>query len=75
MTNIFTTEETILMYIFDVGSRERLLSEMKESLPYMDEPEFIEIAKNVICKLQCMTDDEYTSIGFDRTENFEETED
>lgn len=59
----FTVEEINLICIYDTSGRERLINEIKESLPYVYEPELIEIMENAIYKLENMTDGEFFEVG------------
>ena len=61
---IFTVEEENLICIFDVGSRGALIAEIRGTLPDFDEPEMLEIAENVLAKLDVMDDEEFSALLF-----------
>ena len=73
-TFMFSTEEINLMCIFNTDSREGLLSELLESLPDVYEPEMREIYDSVIEKLETLTADEFTEIGFYYADEYYEGE-
>lgn len=70
----FTVEEMNLMCIYDTGSRAALLSEVRESLPDVYDPELREIMEAVIVKLEAMTDEDFAAIGFYADNDYEEQE-
>ncbi len=61
---MFTAEEINLMCVYDTGSRAALVSGVRESLPDVYDPEMREIMENVIAKLEKLTDEEFSRIGF-----------
>ncbi|MDL2324410.1 transposon-transfer assisting family protein [Ruminococcaceae bacterium OttesenSCG-928-A16] len=61
---MFTVEEMNLMCIYDTGSRAALLREIRESLPDVYDPELRDIMGAVITKLEALTDDDFSEIGF-----------
>jgi len=60
----FTVEEMNLMCIYDTGSKAALLAGIRESLPDVYDPELREIMETVIGKLEPLTDEEFSQIGF-----------
>jgi hypothetical protein len=71
----FTVEEVNLMCIYETRDRETLLSEIRESLPYVDDTEMLYIMQTAIIKLENMTDGEFANIGLFPVFDFEGTED
>ena len=67
----FTVEETNLMSIYHTGTRRELVEEMTAALPYMDN-EFQELAGRALDKLHGLTDDEFSLLSFDPTDEPEE---
>ena len=61
---MFTVEEMNLMCIYDTGSRDALLSGVRDSLPDVYDPELREIMENVIARLEKLTDEEFSQIVF-----------
>ena len=60
----FTVEEVNFICIFDTKNRGRLLTEIRESLPYLSEPELLELAQRVSGRLESMTDNEFAALIF-----------
>jgi len=56
----FTVEEINFLCIYDTSNKGRLLTEIRESLPFLLEPELQELAQRVINRLETMTDLEFT---------------
>ena len=71
----FTVEEINLMCIYETRDRETLLSEIRDSLPHVEEPELLEIMHTVISKLETMTDGEFADIGLFPVFDFDRLED
>ena len=55
----FTVEEENLICIFDMSSREALINDINEAMPYFEDNELREIACAAISKLERMTDAEF----------------
>ena len=62
MSEHFTVEEINMICIFDTSGKDALTTELTAAIPEFDEPELIEIAENVLCKLGKMTDAEFTAL-------------
>jgi len=60
----FTVEEMNLMCIYETGSKTALLAGIRESSPDVYDPELREIMETVIGKLDALTDEEFSQIGF-----------
>ena len=60
----FSTEEINLMCIYNTKSKTVLLSELRESLSDVYEPEMREVFESTIEKLDAMTDEDFAGIGF-----------
>jgi len=67
---LFTVPEINLMCIFDTSSKETLLSDLKLCQKNIYEPEMIELVKTTIKKLEKITDEEFTEIGYFIADNF-----
>ena len=61
---MFNVEEMNLMCIFNTGSRDALLSDIRECLPDVYEPELREIMENVAARLERLNDGEFSQIVF-----------
>ena len=58
----FTVEETNLMCVFNTKIRRELIEDIGRVLPHLIESEMEELARNVLAKLQNMTDEEFTEV-------------
>ena len=56
-----TVEETNLLSIYDTGSRQELIENVIEALPFMDE-DMREIAKRTLVKIDELSDTEYAGL-------------
>lgn len=57
----FTVEETNLLSIYDTGSKQELIKNVIEALPFMDE-DIRKIAKGAIVKIDELDDTEFEEI-------------
>ena len=55
-------EETEFLKIFDMGSRERNIAEIKAAMPHFDDDEMASLAKRVIASLEKMSDGEFIEL-------------
>ena len=62
--DVFTVEEENLICIFDINNRAALMAEIRDAIPYFEEPEMREIAKNVLKTLNVLTDEEFAGLVF-----------
>jgi hypothetical protein len=60
----FSTEELNLMCIFDTASREALRNDLIAALHDVYEPDMIEVFGSTLEKLDAITDEDFTAIGF-----------
>ena len=72
MNDIFTVEEINLMCIYDTSSRTALLSDLKQGLSDVYEPDMREIFGTAIAKLESVTEDDFADIGFYIADDFME---
>ncbi len=71
----FTVPEINLMCILDTSSKETLLSDLNLCKDNVYEPEMIELIKTTIKKLEKITDEEFSEIGFFIADEFIDFED
>ena len=64
----FTIEEINLMCVFDRRSRTELIEEIDSVLLHLDDKDMEELAKQVIDKLQNMTDEEFAEVVLEAAE-------
>ena len=60
----FSVEEINLMSIFDTTNREMLRSDLVTALHDVYEPDMIAVFASTLEKLDTLTDEEFTEIGF-----------
>ena len=58
----FTVEEIDLMCVFNTKSRMELIEDFGRVLPHLKESEMEELARNVLTKLQEITDEEFAEL-------------
>ncbi len=68
----FTVEEMNLMCIYDTSSRDALLADLRTGLNDVYEPEMCDIFDNAIEKLERLTDEAFSEIGFYIADDFED---
>ena len=64
----FTVEEINLMCVFDRRNRTELIEEIDSVLLHLDDKDMEEVAKQVIDKLQNMTDEEFAELVLEAAE-------
>lgn len=67
MNNRFTVEEENIICIYYEENRNRVIENIREAVPYMDE-DIKNLADGVIGKLQAMTDAEFDEAQFTFTD-------
>jgi len=60
----FSTEELNLMSIFDTTDRETLRNDLITALHDVYEPDMIELIGSTLERLDSLTDEEFTELGF-----------
>ena len=58
----FTVDEIDLMCVFNTKSRMELIEDFGRVLPHLKESEMEELARNVLTKLQEITDEEFAEL-------------
>lgn len=64
----FTVEEINFICIFDKKNRRELLEDIEHILPHLKESDMLEIAKNVMLKVQNMNDEEFEEMDLEAAE-------
>lgn len=71
MNNKFTVEEVNLISIFteedaapDLGSREKVIKGISDTMEYLEDDEMIELSLRVIVRLNDLTDQEFAEMEF-----------
>jgi hypothetical protein len=61
--DIFTAEETNLLYIYDTGEREGIMNGLIEDLDEINDPEMVALFVSTIEKLETMTDETFEGVA------------
>ncbi|EGL0977816.1 hypothetical protein JGH54_000641 [Listeria monocytogenes] len=64
---LFSVDEQNLLVSYDTSSREKLLSDLEESLPYIYNRELISIINSIIYKLKLIDDHTFNTLSLDFT--------
>ena len=59
MKHNFTVEEVNLICIYAGESRSEVIEDIERALPYLDDPDMVELSNRIIEKLRNMTDGEF----------------
>ncbi len=62
MNNLFTVEESNLLCIFQRKTREQAIKDIKNILKYQYDEDMEELCRNVIGKLEKISDEEYLQL-------------
>ena len=62
MEHNFTVEEVNLICVFAGESRSEVIEDIERALPYLDDPDMVELSIRVIGKLRGMTDEEFEQL-------------
>lgn len=62
MNNLFTVEESNLLCIFQRKTREQAIKDIKSILKYQYDEDMEELCRNVIGKLEKISDEEYLQL-------------
>ncbi len=58
----FTVEEINLMCVFGTENRSKLIADIKNVLPHLEDSDMTELAENVCKKLEKMSDEEFAEL-------------
>lgn len=70
----FTVEELNLMCVFDCTDRTAIVDGIRDSLPYVYEPEMKAIMQTVISKVEQMTHEQFSQVVFVPADEFDDME-
>lgn len=70
----FTMEQAGLMCIFDTSSRTRLMEDLNEALPDTDDEDMAGLMREVLDRLEAMTDAEFDALELDPPYDYDEQE-
>lgn len=63
MRDIFSVEEINLICINNISDKTTLVAELRGSLPYIYDPDMLDIYESVVEKLEKISDDAFAEIG------------
>ena len=64
----FTVEEVNLMCVFEGQDRRGLIADIKNVIPHIQDSEMVELAGQVLGKLETMSDEEFAEIELEAAE-------
>ena len=64
----FTVEEINLMCVFEGQDRKGMIAEIKNVIPHIQDRDMVELAEQVIGKLEAMSDEEFAQVALDAAE-------
>lgn len=68
MNTIFTVEESNLISIFASKNRTRVMRDISNAIPHLDDEEMIDLSLHVIDKLKTMSDEEFAKLEIEAAE-------
>ncbi|MBQ2921949.1 MAG: transposon-transfer assisting family protein [Tyzzerella sp.] len=68
MNTIFTVEESNIISIFASKNRTKVMQDISNAIPYLDDEEMIELSLRVVDKLKAMSDEEFARLEIEAAE-------
>ena len=68
MNTIFTVEDSNLISIFASENRTKVMQDISNAIPHLDDEEMIELSLRVVDKLKAMTDEEFAKLDIEAAE-------
>ena len=68
MNTIFTVEESNIISIFASKNRTKVMQDISNAIPYLDDEEMIELSLRVVDKLKAMSDEEFAKLDIEAAE-------
>ena len=68
MNTIFTVEESNLISIFASKNRTKVMRDISNAIPHLDDEEIIELSMRVVDKLKVMSDEEFAKFEIEAAE-------
>lgn len=68
MNTIFTVEESNLISIFASKNRTRVMRDISNAIPHLDDEEMIDLSLRVVGKLKEMSDEEFAKLEIEAAE-------
>ena len=64
----FTVEEINLMCVFEGQDRKGIIAEIKNIIPHIQDNDMVELAEQVLGKLEAMSDEEFAEVALEAAE-------
>ncbi len=68
MNTIFTVEESNLISIFASKNRTKVMRDISNAIPHLDDEEMIDLSLRVVDKLKAMSDEEFAKLEIEAAE-------
>lgn len=68
MNTIFTVEESNLISIFASKNRTKVMRDISNAIPHLDDEEMIDLSLRVVDKLKVMSDAEFAKLDIEAVE-------
>lgn len=68
MHTIFTVEESNLISIFASKNRTKVMRDISNAIPHLDDEEMIDLSLRVVDKLKAMSDEEFAKLEIEAAE-------
>jgi len=65
---VFTVEEINLMCVFEGQDRKGMIAEIKNIIPHIQDNDMVELAEQVLGKLEAMSDAEFVEVVLEAAE-------
>ncbi len=64
----FTVEEINLMCVFEGQDRTGMIADIKNVIPHIQDSDMVELSKQVLEKLEAMSDEEFADVALEASE-------
>ena len=64
----FTVEEMNLMCVFEGQDRTSMIADIKNVIPHIQDSDMVELSKQVLEKLEAMSDEEFVEVALEAAE-------
>ena len=68
MNTVFTVEESNLISIFASKNRTKVMRDISNAIPHLDDEEMIDLSLRVVDKLKAMSDKEFAKLEIEAAE-------
>lgn len=68
MNTIFTVEESNLISIFASKNRTKVMRDISDAIPHLDDEEMIDLSLRVVDKLKAMSDEVFAKLDIESAE-------